>query len=163
MKLPVGMARRALSYDDNLEAPMSTLPHDISINQLWRRPIIPERRFTHLAEVRHTHTHTHTTDQGDDLCVSLGGWGRSQESRWTTWPHPLQVTEGGEDQGLVHHREFSHHQYVQGEGSKSITAARHQGAGLLWHPPSLCPRANSGEHAEVWAEGGAHQQQLHAP
>lgn len=52
MKLPVGMTRRALSYDDNLEAPMSTPPHDISINNLWRRPIIPERKFTHLAEVR---------------------------------------------------------------------------------------------------------------
>ncbi|XP_075888114.1 putative monooxygenase p33MONOX [Nelusetta ayraudi] len=50
MKLPIGMTRRALSYDDNLEAPMSTPPHDISINKLWRRPIIPERRFTHLAE-----------------------------------------------------------------------------------------------------------------
>ncbi|XP_026229279.1 putative monooxygenase p33MONOX isoform X1 [Anabas testudineus] len=50
MKLPVGMTRRALSYDDNLEAPMSTPPHDITINNLWRRPIIPERKFTHLAE-----------------------------------------------------------------------------------------------------------------
>nr|XP_046266824.1 putative monooxygenase p33MONOX isoform X2 [Scatophagus argus] len=50
MKLPIGMTRRALSYDDNLEAPMSTPPHDISINNLWRRPVIPERRFTHLAE-----------------------------------------------------------------------------------------------------------------
>ncbi|CAN9501059.1 unnamed protein product [Ophioblennius macclurei] len=50
MRLPVGMTRRALSYDDNLEAPMSTPPHDISINKLWRRPLIPERRFTHLAE-----------------------------------------------------------------------------------------------------------------
>lgn len=50
MKLPVGMTRRAMSYDDNLEAPMSTPPNDISINKLWRRPVIPERRFTHLAE-----------------------------------------------------------------------------------------------------------------
>ncbi|XP_040908399.1 putative monooxygenase p33MONOX isoform X1 [Toxotes jaculatrix] len=50
MKLPIGMTRRALSYDDNLEAPMSTPPHDISINNLWRRPIIPERKFTQLAE-----------------------------------------------------------------------------------------------------------------
>ncbi|KAJ3589329.1 hypothetical protein NHX12_010174 [Muraenolepis orangiensis] len=48
--LPLGMARRALSYDDNLEAPMSTPPHDISINNLWRRPLIPERKFTHLAQ-----------------------------------------------------------------------------------------------------------------
>lgn len=71
MKLPIGMTRRALSYDDNLEAPMSTPPHDININNLWRRPIIPERRFSHLAEVRqgpaqHTHTHIlvllHTED-----------------------------------------------------------------------------------------------------
>ncbi|KAM9348162.1 putative monooxygenase p33MONOX [Symphorus nematophorus] len=50
MKLPIGMTRRAISYDDNLEAPMSTPPHDISINNLWRRPIIPERKFTNLAE-----------------------------------------------------------------------------------------------------------------
>ncbi|KAM7397629.1 hypothetical protein PAMA_005777 [Pampus argenteus] len=50
MRLPIGMTRRALSYDDNLEAPMSTPPHDISINNLWRRPVVPERKFTHLAE-----------------------------------------------------------------------------------------------------------------
>ncbi|XP_072302172.1 putative monooxygenase p33MONOX isoform X2 [Eucyclogobius newberryi] len=50
MKLPIGMTRRALSYDDNLEAPMSTPPHDMSINNLWRRPVIPERKFTQLAE-----------------------------------------------------------------------------------------------------------------
>ncbi|KAK5917739.1 hypothetical protein CgunFtcFv8_002558 [Champsocephalus gunnari] len=50
MRLPIGMTRRALSYDDNLEAPMSTPPHDISINNLWRRPIIPERKFSRLAE-----------------------------------------------------------------------------------------------------------------
>lgn len=52
MKLPVGMTRRALSYDDNLEAPMSTPPHDISINNLWKRPVIPPRKFSQLAEVR---------------------------------------------------------------------------------------------------------------
>ncbi|XP_069572432.1 putative monooxygenase p33MONOX isoform X1 [Brachyistius frenatus] len=56
MKLPIGMTRRALSYDDNLEAPMSTPPHDISINNLWRRPIIPERKFTRLAEEDETGT-----------------------------------------------------------------------------------------------------------
>lgn len=62
MKLPIGMTRRALSYDDNLEAPMSTPPHDISINNLWRRPIIPERKFSNLAEEDEsgTVTVTHT-------------------------------------------------------------------------------------------------------
>jgi hypothetical protein len=52
MGLPLGMARRGLSYDDNMEAPMSTPPLDVSINNPWRRPVIPERRFSHLAEVR---------------------------------------------------------------------------------------------------------------
>uniref|UniRef100_A0A3B4XBG9 Putative monooxygenase p33MONOX n=1 Tax=Seriola lalandi dorsalis TaxID=1841481 RepID=A0A3B4XBG9_SERLL len=52
MKLPIGMTRRALSYDDNLEAPMSTPPHDISINTLWRRPIIPERNLLDSAASR---------------------------------------------------------------------------------------------------------------
>ncbi|XP_028278236.1 putative monooxygenase p33MONOX isoform X2 [Parambassis ranga] len=63
MKLPIGMTRRALSYDDNLEAPMSTPPHDISINKLWRRPIIPERKFSHLAEEDENGTVSQTTVQ----------------------------------------------------------------------------------------------------
>ncbi|XP_022070371.2 putative monooxygenase p33MONOX isoform X1 [Acanthochromis polyacanthus] len=62
MKLPIGMTRRALSYDDNLEAPMSTPPHDISINNLWRRPVIPERKFSQLAEEDET-TVSHSTVQ----------------------------------------------------------------------------------------------------
>ncbi|XP_016420627.1 putative monooxygenase p33MONOX [Sinocyclocheilus rhinocerous] len=50
MSIPVGMTRRALSYDDNLECPMSPPPTDININNLWRRPVIPERKFARLAE-----------------------------------------------------------------------------------------------------------------
>ncbi|XP_061904873.1 putative monooxygenase p33MONOX isoform X1 [Entelurus aequoreus] len=50
MKLPIGMTRRAISYDDNLEAPMSTPPHDINITNLWRRPVVPDRKFNQLAE-----------------------------------------------------------------------------------------------------------------
>ncbi|XP_043077758.1 putative monooxygenase p33MONOX isoform X2 [Puntigrus tetrazona] len=50
MSIPVGMTRRALSYDDNLERPMSPPPTDININNLWRRPVIPERKFARLAE-----------------------------------------------------------------------------------------------------------------
>lgn len=63
MKLPIGMTRRALSYDDNLEAPMSTPPHDISINNLWRRPIIPERKFSQLTEEDETGTVSQPTVQ----------------------------------------------------------------------------------------------------
>ncbi|KAG5844208.1 hypothetical protein ANANG_G00159790 [Anguilla anguilla] len=50
MSLPIGMARRALSYDDALEAPMSPPPSDMNVNILWRRPIIPERKFQRLTE-----------------------------------------------------------------------------------------------------------------
>ncbi|XP_029557462.1 putative monooxygenase p33MONOX [Salmo trutta] len=51
MSLPIGMTRRAMSYDDNMEAPMSPPPSDININNLWgRRPVVPDRRFSHLAE-----------------------------------------------------------------------------------------------------------------
>lgn len=77
MSIPVGMTRRAFSYDDNLERPMSPPPTDININNLWRRPVIPERKFARLAEVcvhclffdrfarwnmqiQHVRTHTHT-------------------------------------------------------------------------------------------------------
>lgn len=50
MSVPTGMTRRALNYDDNLERPMSP-PTDINITNLWKRPIIPERKFSKLAEV----------------------------------------------------------------------------------------------------------------
>ncbi|KAF7697276.1 putative monooxygenase p33MONOX [Silurus meridionalis] len=50
MSIPTGMTRRALNYDDNLERPMSPPPTDINITNLWRRPVIPERKFSRLAE-----------------------------------------------------------------------------------------------------------------
>ncbi|KAL7844510.1 hypothetical protein SRHO_G00230490 [Serrasalmus rhombeus] len=50
MSIPAGMARRALSYDENLERPMSPPPSDINITNLWKRPVIPERKFSRLAE-----------------------------------------------------------------------------------------------------------------
>ncbi|XP_061106335.1 putative monooxygenase p33MONOX isoform X2 [Conger conger] len=65
MSLPIGMTRRALSYDDALEAPMSPPPSDINVNILWKRPIIPERRFQRLTEEDESEsvlTHTATFD-----------------------------------------------------------------------------------------------------
>ncbi|KAG7484562.1 hypothetical protein MATL_G00050750 [Megalops atlanticus] len=50
MSLPIGMHRRALSYDDALEAPMSPPPSDINVNILWKRPVIPDRKFQRLTE-----------------------------------------------------------------------------------------------------------------
>ncbi|XP_060747202.1 putative monooxygenase p33MONOX isoform X1 [Tachysurus vachellii] len=49
MSIPTGMSRRAVNYDDNLDRPMSP-PTDINITNLWRRPVIPERKFSRLAE-----------------------------------------------------------------------------------------------------------------
>ncbi|KAM6969840.1 putative monooxygenase p33MONOX [Aplochiton taeniatus] len=90
MSVPVGMQRRALSYDDNMEAPMELPPSDISINNLWRRPVIPDRKFTRLAEV-HTHTHTHTHTQTytymHSLCEDEEG-GSALTHRATFTPSP---------------------------------------------------------------------------
>lgn len=51
MSIPRGMTRRAMSYDESLEGPMSPLPTDINISNLWKRPVIPDRKFQRLAEV----------------------------------------------------------------------------------------------------------------
>lgn len=118
MKLPVGMTRRALSYDDNLEAPMSTPPHDISINNLWRRPVIPERKFSQLAEVK-TEPVDPTSAEGGVEKIQLsvvpsppGGRERPGQRVSGAGHRLLQGSRSSEDQGLLHHHEFSHHQYV---------------------------------------------------
>ncbi|CAB1333216.1 unnamed protein product [Coregonus sp. 'balchen'] len=67
MSLPIGMTRRAMNYDDNMEAPMSPPPSDININNLWaRKPVIPARRFRHQAEDESGNalTHAATFDPG---------------------------------------------------------------------------------------------------
>lgn len=55
MSIPRGMTRRAMSYDESLEGPMSPLPTDINISNLWKRPVIPDRKFQRLAEVCPNH------------------------------------------------------------------------------------------------------------
>ena len=92
MSLPIGMTRRALSYDDNMEAPMSPPPSDININNLWRRPVIPDRKFQQLAEVTHTHTNTlvHSVfvrDLCDPLVVCPALRRMSLEAARPTLPH----------------------------------------------------------------------------
>ncbi|XP_075131100.1 putative monooxygenase p33MONOX isoform X1 [Leptodactylus fuscus] len=53
MSLPIGMHRRAFSYDDALEdtAPMTPPPSDMCSNTLWRNPVIPERKYQKLSKV----------------------------------------------------------------------------------------------------------------
>ncbi|XP_072518395.1 putative monooxygenase p33MONOX isoform X2 [Salminus brasiliensis] len=61
MSVPIGMTRRAISYDENLERPMSPPPSDINITNLWRRPVIPDRKFSRLAEEDETENAVKTT------------------------------------------------------------------------------------------------------
>lgn len=48
---PIGMTRRNTSYDKLMDAPMNSPPSDMSINILWKDPVIPQHRFRNTAEV----------------------------------------------------------------------------------------------------------------
>lgn len=54
MSLPLGVPRRAFSYDDALEdtAPMTPPPADLCASVLWKQPVIPERKYQELSKVR---------------------------------------------------------------------------------------------------------------
>ncbi|XP_029439140.1 putative monooxygenase p33MONOX isoform X2 [Rhinatrema bivittatum] len=58
MSLPIGMHRRAFSYDDALEdtAPMTPPPSDMCSNVLWKQPVIPERKYKLLSKVEEGET-----------------------------------------------------------------------------------------------------------
>ncbi|XP_071375939.1 putative monooxygenase p33MONOX [Centroberyx affinis] len=47
---PIGITRRAFSYDEQLDAPMNSPPPDMNVNILWKDPVIPQRRFKTIAE-----------------------------------------------------------------------------------------------------------------
>lgn len=51
---PIGMSRRNTSYDELMDAPMNSPPPDMSVNILWKDPVIPQHRFRNTAEV-HSH------------------------------------------------------------------------------------------------------------
>ncbi|XP_039933992.1 putative monooxygenase p33MONOX [Hirundo rustica] len=52
MSLPLGVPRRAFSYDDALEdtAPMTPPPADLCASVLWKQPVIPERKYQELSK-----------------------------------------------------------------------------------------------------------------
>ncbi|XP_069100682.1 putative monooxygenase p33MONOX isoform X1 [Pleurodeles waltl] len=54
MSLPLGMQRRAFSYDDALDdtAPMTPPPpSDMCASNLWKQPVIPERKYKMLSKI----------------------------------------------------------------------------------------------------------------
>lgn len=48
---PIGMTRRNTSYDELMDAPMNSPPPDMSVNILWKDPVVPQHRFRNTAEV----------------------------------------------------------------------------------------------------------------
>ncbi|KAM6470467.1 putative monooxygenase p33MONOX isoform 2-T2 [Liasis olivaceus] len=59
---PIGMSRRAFSYDDALEdtAPMTPPPSNMTSNILWKQPVIPEHKYEKLSQVEEGETSMHS-------------------------------------------------------------------------------------------------------
>nr|XP_045007908.1 putative monooxygenase p33MONOX isoform X2 [Jaculus jaculus]XP_045007910.1 putative monooxygenase p33MONOX isoform X2 [Jaculus jaculus] len=51
MSLPIGMCRRAFSYDDALDDPAPMTPPPSDMGGIPWKPVIPERKYQHLAKV----------------------------------------------------------------------------------------------------------------
>ncbi|GLD70041.1 putative monooxygenase p33MONOX [Lates japonicus] len=47
---PIGMTRRNISYDEHMDAPMHSPPPDLTVNILWKDPIIPQHKFRNAKE-----------------------------------------------------------------------------------------------------------------
>ncbi|KAG7517407.1 hypothetical protein JOB18_006872 [Solea senegalensis] len=47
---PVGMTRRSISYDALMDAPIHSPPPDLTVNILWKDPVIPQHKFRNGAE-----------------------------------------------------------------------------------------------------------------
>ncbi|KAK2849227.1 hypothetical protein Q5P01_009061 [Channa striata] len=47
---PIGMMRRNISYDENIDAPMHSPPTDMTVNILWKDPVIPQHKFRNIVE-----------------------------------------------------------------------------------------------------------------
>lgn len=51
MSLPIGVCRRAFSYDDALEDPAPMTPPPSDMGSIPWKPVIPERKYQHLDKV----------------------------------------------------------------------------------------------------------------
>ena len=51
MSLPIGMCRRAFSYDDALEDPAPMTPPPSDMGSIPWKPVIPERKYQHLDKI----------------------------------------------------------------------------------------------------------------
>lgn len=42
---PIGIQLHNISYDENMDGPMHSPPSDLTVNILWKEPVIPQNRF----------------------------------------------------------------------------------------------------------------------
>ncbi|XP_005467839.1 putative monooxygenase p33MONOX [Oreochromis niloticus] len=47
---PIGIQRHNISYDENMDAPMHSPPSDLTVNIMWKEPVIPQHRFRKTEE-----------------------------------------------------------------------------------------------------------------
>ncbi|XP_049730324.1 putative monooxygenase p33MONOX isoform X1 [Elephas maximus indicus] len=69
MSLPIGMYRRAFSYDDALEDPTPMTPPPSDMGSIPWKPVIPERKYQHLAKAEEGEASVSTTDSMDKVPV----------------------------------------------------------------------------------------------
>ncbi|XP_029020444.1 putative monooxygenase p33MONOX [Betta splendens] len=50
LSAPIGMIRRTISYDEHIDAPMHSPPPDMTVNILWKDPVIPQHKFRKIPE-----------------------------------------------------------------------------------------------------------------
>lgn len=48
---PLGITRHNMSYDEHMDTPMNSPPPDMTVNMLWKDPVIPQHKFRNTAEV----------------------------------------------------------------------------------------------------------------
>ncbi|XP_013863857.1 putative monooxygenase p33MONOX [Austrofundulus limnaeus] len=48
---PMRMTRHNISYDEHIDSPMHSPPVDVTMNFLWKDPVIPHHKFRNAAEV----------------------------------------------------------------------------------------------------------------
>ncbi|XP_018555120.1 putative monooxygenase p33MONOX isoform X1 [Lates calcarifer] len=47
---PIGMTRHNISYDEHMDTPMHSPPPDLTVNILWKDPVIPQHKFRNAKE-----------------------------------------------------------------------------------------------------------------
>ncbi|AWP12166.1 putative monooxygenase p33MONOX [Scophthalmus maximus] len=47
---PLGITRHNMSYDEHMDTPMNSPPPDMTVNMLWKDPVIPQHKFRNTAE-----------------------------------------------------------------------------------------------------------------